>query len=184
MEDVLLGLPKIDYDRTAENVVEFLTNRSYYPRLYDICMQANPENLKSPSLSGMPGGSVGNSNEEKMVKYLYAKAIVDGVRQTIDKGSNELKVVFNNVTGEISSVEAMQMLHYEKTKYYLIRKRALNEFADILEVQNLHCPDLHIYIWALHKNGNQREFLKTYIENKRKKLNGKGGIIVLSKDNE
>lgn len=76
------------------------------------------------------------------------------------------------------------MLRYEKTKYYLIRKRALNEFADILEVQNLHCPDLHIYIWALHKNGNQREFLKTYIENKRKKLNGKGGIIVLSKDNE
>lgn len=146
MEDVLLGLPKIDYDRTAENVVEFLTNRSYYPRLYDVCMQANPENLKSPSLSGMPGGSVGNSNEEKMVKYLYAKAIVDGVRQTINKGSNELKVVFSNVTGEISSVEAMQMLHYEKTRYYLIRKQALNEFADILEVQNLHCPDLHIYI--------------------------------------
>ena len=184
MEDVLLGLPKIDYDRTAENVVEFLTNRSYYPRLYDICMQANPENLKSPSLNGMPGGSVGNSNEEKMVKYLYAKAIVDGVRQTINKGSNELKVVFNNITGKISSVEAMQMLHSEKTRYYLIRKRALNEFADILEVQNLHCPDLHIYIWTLHKNGNQREFLKTYIENERRKLNGKGGIIVLSKDNE
>ena len=58
MEDVLLGLPKIDYDRTAENVVEFLTNRSYYPRLYDICMQANPENLKSPSLNGMPGGAL------------------------------------------------------------------------------------------------------------------------------
>ena len=181
---MLLDLPQIDYDGTADNVVKFLTNRSYYPRLYDIYMQANPEKLKSPSLSGMPGSSVGNSNENKMIKYLYAKAIVDGVRQTIDKGSNELKVVFSNITGEISSVEAMQMLHYEKTRYYLIRKRALNEFADILEVQNLHCPDLHVYIWPLHKSGNQREFLKTYIENKRKKLNGKGVIIVLSKDNE
>ena len=146
VEDMLLDLPQIDYDGTAGNVVKFLTNRRYYPRLYDICMQANPEKLKSPSLSGMPGGSVGNSNENKMVKYLYAKAIVDGVRQTIDKGSHELKVVFSNITGETSAAEAMQMLHYEKTRYYLVRKQALNEFADILEVQNLHCPDLHIYI--------------------------------------
>lgn len=150
MEDMLLDLPQIDYDGTADNVVKFLTNRSYYPRLYDIYMQANPEKLQSPSLSGMAGGSVGgsvgNSNENKMVKYLYAKAIVDGVRQTIDKGSHELKVVFSNITGETSAAEAMQMLHYEKTRYYLVRKQALNEFADILEVQNLHCPDLHVYI--------------------------------------
>ena len=146
MGDMLLDLPQIDCDGTADNVVKFLTNRSYYPRLYDIYMRANPEKLKSPSLSGVPGGSVENSNENKMVKYLYAKAIVDGVRQTIDKGSHELKVVFSNITGEISATEAMRMLHYEKTRYYLIRKQALNEFADILEVQNLHCPDLHVYI--------------------------------------
>lgn len=146
MEDILLDLPQVDYDGTADNVVKFLTNRSYYPRLYDICMQANPEKLQSPSLNGMSGGSVGNSNENRMIKYLYAKAIIDGVKQTIDKGSHELKVVFSNITGEISVVEAMRMLHFEKTRYYLIRKQALNEFADILEVQNLHCPDLHVYI--------------------------------------
>ena len=145
MEDVLLGLPKIDYDRTAENVVEFLTNRSYYPRLYDICMQANPENLKSPSLSGMPGGSIGNSNEEKLVKYLYAKSIVDGVADTYDKGSVELKVVLDNTLGKISAVEAMMRLHFEKTRYYQIRKMALNEFADGLEMK-INCPDLHIYV--------------------------------------
>ena len=145
MEDVLLGLPKIDYDKTAENVVEFLTNRSYYPRLYDICMQANPENLKSPSLSGMPGGSIGNSNEEKLVKYLYAKSIVDGVADTYDKGSVELKVVLDNTLGKISAVEAMMRLHFEKTRYYQIRKVALNEFADGLEMK-INCPDLHIYV--------------------------------------
>lgn len=139
-------MKNIDYNKTADNVARFLTDKRYYPRMYRIYTQANPEHLQSPSLSGMPKSNYGNSNEEKMTKYIEAKAIVDGVRQTIDKGSNELKVVFNNVTGEISSVEAMQMLHYEKTRYYLIRKRALNEFADILEVQNLHCPDLHAYI--------------------------------------
>lgn len=145
MEDVLLGLPKIDYDKTAENVVEFLTNRSYYPRLYDICMQANPENLKSPSLSGMPGGSIGNSNEEKLVKYLYAKSIVDGVADTYDKGSVELKVVLDNTLGKISAVEAMIKLHFENTRYYQIRKKALNEFADGLEMK-VNCPDLHVYV--------------------------------------
>lgn len=144
MEDVLLGLPKIDYDKTAENVVEFLTNRSYYPRLYDICMQANPENLKSPSLSGMPGGSIGNSNEEKLVKYLYAKSIVDGVADTYDKGSVELKVVLDNVLGKTSAVEAMMRLHFENTRYYQVKKRALNEFADGLEMK-VNCPDLHVY---------------------------------------
>lgn len=146
MEDLLLNIPRIDYDKTADNVIEFLKNRSYYPRLYNIYMQANPKMLQSPCLSGMPGGSVRNNNEDKMIRYLYAKSIVDGVRQTCEKGSKELKVIFSNIQGEITAMEAMQILHYEKSRYYSIRKRALNEFADILEVQNINCPDLHVYI--------------------------------------
>ena len=146
MEDILLEMPRIDYDKTADNVVEFLQNRSYYPRLYNMYMQANPEMLQSPNVSGMPSGSIGNSNEEKMIRYLYAKSVVDGVKQTYNKGSKELKVIFSNIQGEITAVEAMQMLHYEKSRYYSIRKMALNEFADILEVQNINCPDLHAYM--------------------------------------
>ncbi|WP_241691879.1 hypothetical protein [Ligilactobacillus salivarius] len=93
----------------------------------------------------MPGGSIGNSNEEKLVKYLYAKSIVDGVADTYDKGSAELKVVLDNTLGKISAVEAMMRLHFEKTRYYQIRKMALNEFADGLEMK-INCPDLHIYV--------------------------------------
>ena len=36
-------------------------------------------------------------------------------------------------------------LHFEKTRYYQIRKMALNEFADGLEMK-INCPDLHIYV--------------------------------------
>ena len=139
------GMKNIDYNKTADNVLEFLTNNLYYPRIYRIYTQANPEHLQSPSLSGMPGGSIGNSNEEKLVKYLYAKSIVDGVSQTYDKGSFELKIVLDNVLGKISAVEAMMRLHFEKTRYYQIRKMALNEFADGLEMK-INCPDLHIYV--------------------------------------
>ena len=93
----------------------------------------------------MPGGSIGNSNEEKLVKYLYAKSIVDGVADTYDKGSVELKVVLDNTLGKISAVEAMMRLHFENTRYYQVKKRALNEFADGLEMK-VNCPDLHAYV--------------------------------------
>nr|WP_305119800.1 transcriptional regulator [Ligilactobacillus sp. MP3] len=146
MEELMIpGMKNIDYDKTADNVARFLTDKRYYPRLYKIYQQASPEFIQNPSLSGMPGGSIGNSNEEKLVKYLYAKSIVDGVADTYDKGSVELKVVLDNTLGKISAVEAMMRLHFEKTRYYQIRKMALNEFADGLEMK-INCPDLHIYV--------------------------------------
>ena len=66
-------MKNIDYDKTADNVAKFLTDKRYYPRLYKIYQQVSPEFIQSPSLSGMPGGSIGNSNEEKLVKYLYGR---------------------------------------------------------------------------------------------------------------
>lgn len=147
MEELTIpGMKIIDYDKTADNVLEFLTNNFYYPRIYRIYTQANPEHLQSPSLSGMPKSNYGNSNEEKMTKYIEAKAIVDGVNQTYSKGSKELRVVLDNIFGNITTITAMEKLHFEKARYYQIKKRALNEFADVFEVQNLHCPDLHSYI--------------------------------------
>lgn len=146
MEELTIpGMKIIDYDRTADNVSQFLTDGRYYPRLHRMCQQASPDHLQSLSLSGMPGGSIGNSNEEKLVKYLYAKSIVDGVTDTYDKGSVELRVVLDNVLGKISAVEAMRKLHFENTRYYQVKKRALNEFADGLEMK-VNCPDLHVYV--------------------------------------
>lgn len=147
MEELMIpGMKNIDYDKTAENVARFLTDERYYPRLYKVYHQANPEFIQSPSLSGMPGGgSIGNRNEEKLIKYLYAKSIVDGVADTYDKGSLELKIVLDNVLGKISAVEAMMKLHFENTRFYQVKKRALNEFADGLEMK-VNCPDLHVYV--------------------------------------
>lgn len=146
-EQIKLDMPLVDYDKTASNVMVFLTNENYYPRLRRICNQANPEHLQSPRSNGMPGSAgYGNTKEQRMLKYLYAKTIVDGVQQTYDKGSNLLKIVLDTVLGQHSASSAKEKLYVENTRYYELRKKALNEFADILEVQNINCPDLHIYI--------------------------------------
>ena len=145
-EQITLDMPLVDYDKTASNVMVFLTDENYYPRLRRICNQANPEHLQSPRSNGMPGSAgYGNTKEQRMLKYLYAKTIVDGVTDTYDKGSVELRVVLDNVLGKISAVEAMRKLHFENTRYYQVKKRALNEFADGLEMK-VNCPDLHVYV--------------------------------------
>ncbi|WP_242073425.1 transcriptional regulator [Ligilactobacillus agilis] len=145
-EQITLDMPRVDYDKTAESVLEFLTNKDCYPKLKRICLTADPKNLQSPSLSGMSSGSFGNSADRKMSRYLAAKVIVDAVAATISKGSIEMKIVCDDVLGKIPSVRAMEQLHFEKSRYYEVKKRALNEFADIFEVQGYYCPDLHVYI--------------------------------------
>ncbi|HIS17005.1 MAG TPA: transcriptional regulator, partial [Candidatus Coprovivens excrementavium] len=44
MEELMIpGMKNIDYDKTADNVAKFLTDKRYYPRLYKIYQQASPE---------------------------------------------------------------------------------------------------------------------------------------------
>lgn len=147
LDEIKLNIPRVDYDKTADNVLEFLTNPNYYQRLHRIYNQANPEDLQSPSISDMPSNSsYGNSTETKMIKYLYAKDVLDSVDQAYKKGSETMQVVLDNILGVMTTNEAMELLHFEKARYYQIRKIALNEFADILEVQSKNSPDLHVYI--------------------------------------
>lgn len=140
----LFDFANVDCEKTAEKVLIFLT--IYYPRLERMCTSANPKNLQSPMISDMPTRtSVNNSFEDKMQRYLASKVIVDAVHSTLQKGSKELRVVYDNVVGKIPAWQAMSALHLEKTKYYEVRKKALNEFADIFEMQSYYCPDLHVY---------------------------------------
>lgn len=143
VREVFLGIPIVDQAETADNVLYFL--KKYYDKQLRVYHSTNLANLKSPSISDMPTGSIyGNNNEEKMNKFLSAKMIVDGFNHTLEVGSYELKVVCQNVLGKITANEAMERLYLERTRYYEVKRRALNEFADIFEMQT-GCPDLHVY---------------------------------------
>lgn len=67
------------------------------------------------------------------------------IAQELVRLKSELKIVLDNVLGKISAVETMMRLHFENTKFYQVKKRALNEFADGLEMK-VNCPDLHVYV--------------------------------------
>lgn len=142
-EQLWLDFKRIDYAKTASRVLNFFNYE--YPRLARIYDAANPDQLKSPALSSMPKGGA-QSPDDKLIKYLYAKAVCDGVEQAYHKGSELLKYVLDDVRGKMTADLTMERLHVERTRYYELKMQALLEFADIFEVQNLACPDLHVYI--------------------------------------
>lgn len=143
MEDLLLEIDNIDYKATARNVKEFLDKK--LPRILRIA-NASPASLASPVISDMPvnrGG--GNHSEEKMVKYVAARAIIDGVSRALahcsQTSSHILKARY--VQG-LQNWQVIDTMYCERATYYKLRDKAYNEFADCLELQK-GCPDLHVY---------------------------------------
>ena len=143
MEDLLLEIDNIDYKATARNVKEFLDKK--LPRILRIA-NASPASLASPVISDMPvnrGG--GNYSEEKMVKYVAARAIIDGVSRALahcsQTSSHILKALY--VQG-LQNWQVIDTMYCERETYYKLRDKAYNEFADCLELQK-GCPDLHVY---------------------------------------
>ncbi|WP_195454111.1 ArpU family phage packaging/lysis transcriptional regulator [Ligilactobacillus ruminis] len=143
MDDLLIEIDNIDYKATARNVKEFLDKK--LPRILRIA-NASPASLASPVISDMPvnrGG--GNHNEEKMVKYVAAKAIIDGVSRALahcsQMSSHILKARY--VQG-LQNWQVIDTMYCERATYYKLRDKAFNEFADCFEMQK-GCPDLHVY---------------------------------------
>jgi ArpU family phage transcriptional regulator len=143
VEDLLLEIDNIDYKATARNVKEFLDKK--LPRILRIA-NASPASLASPVISDMPvnrGG--GNYSEEKMVKYVAARAIIDGVSRALahcsQTSSHILKALY--VQG-LQNWQVIDTMYCERATYYKLRDKAYNEFADCLELQK-GCPDLHVY---------------------------------------
>lgn len=143
MDDLLIEIDNIDYKATARNVKEFLDKK--LPRILRIA-NASPASLASPVISDMPvnrGG--GNYSEEKMVKYVAARAIIDGVSRALahcsQTSSHILKARY--VQG-LQNWQVIDTMYCERATYYKLRDKAYNEFADCLELQK-GCPDLHVY---------------------------------------
>lgn len=144
VDKAFLNIPTVDDKETAKQVVSFLTKT--YDKQLRIYETTKPANLQSPSFDDMPkGAAFENNNEKKLIKYLHAKTLVSGMQWALEVGSDEMKIVLQQVLGIISTEQAKFRLHIEKTRYYEIKTRALVEFADIYEMQN-GCPDLHVYI--------------------------------------
>lgn len=135
--------PDIDYKKTALNVRNYLDTK--LPRLLRM-INENSLSLKSPAISDMPANHNGdNHNEEKLIKYIAAKDIVNGISIALNNCS---KISFIILEGkyvkELPDWQISQNMGYSKARYFQLKDEAFNEFADRLEMQK-GCPDLHVY---------------------------------------
>lgn len=141
--DLLLEIDNIDYKATAKNVKDFLDNK--LPRILRLANE-NPASLKSPTISDMPvSHDGGNHNEDKIIKYIAAKEMIQGVAQAFQNCSQTSLVILKGkyIQG-LQDWQIEQNLYCSHSTYFKSRDKAYNEFADCLELQK-GCPDLHVY---------------------------------------
>lgn len=135
--------PDIDYKRTANNVRDYLDNK--LPRLLRM-VNESPASLKSPVISDMPvNHDGGNHNEEKLIRYIAAKDILNGISLALNNCSQTAFIILEGkYIKELTDWQISQNMGYSKARYFQLKDEAFNEFADRLEIQK-GCPDLHIY---------------------------------------
>lgn len=136
----------IDADQTEKNVIDFFSK--YYERL---CVMSGV-NLKSPALSATPSApSIGNSAENQVTGIMWAREVLAAIYRSIDSCSKDcqklltLKFIENNEQWKVQNA-----LNVGKDKYYYLRSKSCNQFADAYQVQAAPYfeegeSDLHVY---------------------------------------
>lgn len=141
--------PEIDFNKTAEYCDNFLRNdfkRAVRMAGYDLI------DLKSPALSSAPAPSNGMNNvEDRLVAGLTAEGIAKAGRQSMYHCFKTSRIILVALyLDELSPGEVARKVKYEHSQYSVLKRRALNEFADRYEYweRKYNCYpiiDLHIY---------------------------------------
>lgn len=144
MNDLLFEIDNIDYKATALHVKHFLDTK--LPHILRIANES-PAYLCSPVMSGMPSSDhSGNSNEDKIVKYLNAKMILNSIAKAFKNCSQaSFTILKDKYISSLSDWQIAANMYCSKATYFRMRDRAYNEFADCFEVQQ-GGTDLHIYL--------------------------------------
>ena len=124
---VLPGL-EIDEKATASNAREFLTRKL---DKYLALAVAQRENLKSPSITGMPKAApVGNATEDHFLDVIIAEATIDCVKRAIANctltSRNILTLCYLDC---LTDWKVAQRLDYSPSRYNDLKRKALCEFA-------------------------------------------------------
>lgn len=141
--ELLLEIENIDYKATAKNVKNFLDKK--LPRILRIANES-PASLKSPIISDMPvSHDGGNHNEDKIIKYIAAKDMINGIARAFNNCSQTSFIILKGkyIQG-LQDWQIEQNMYCSHSTYFKLRDKAYNELADCLELQK-GCPDLHVY---------------------------------------
>ncbi|WP_283580326.1 ArpU family phage packaging/lysis transcriptional regulator [Ligilactobacillus aviarius] len=142
--DLLLDIDNIDYKKTALNVQDFLDHK--LPHILRLANES-PASLKSPVISDMPvsHGNGENHNEEKLIKYIAAKEMINGVARAFQSCSKtSFQILKSKYIDGLQDWQVEQLMYCSHATYFKLRDKAYNEFADCFELQK-GCRDLHMY---------------------------------------
>lgn len=143
--ELLDSIGNVDTKATAKEVSRFF--RRTIPvllRMYGGTMAS----IQSPKFDGMPKSSYGNGTENKLIKRLEkeleAREVIADVRVAIERCSFESQQIIKMAMVEKKrDWQVCEALKYSQSRYYDLKRVALNEFADAFETRK-HGQDLHI----------------------------------------
>lgn len=127
---------EIDAQKTAERVDRYLKHDfERYLRLSG----KHRTDISSPSLSGMPGGSNGNGQENKVIEGAYAGQVVAAIAATIrncsdcDERKPYKRILIDYYIKGLQNFKIAQKIGYSERQYDYKKKMAQCEFADRFE---------------------------------------------------
>lgn len=142
----------LDQRLTARKVDQYLKND--FERYLRQC-GAHRADISSPSMSGMPSGTIANHQEEKLVEGLYAASVVACIKSTIancaDCNRKPYKIILvEYYLKSIQGVKIAQRVGYSYRQFETKKQLALCEFADrfeywkqVFKVQDQPCLQVH-----------------------------------------
>lgn len=122
----------VDPEQTEQNVIDFF-NRKYER----ICVMAGLD-LKSPIISNSPVSTSNvNSKESQVTGVLEARELLDVIRKSILACSADSQILIQQkLIAHNKSVYVMNSMHINSNdRYYAIRSKACNQFADAFQVR-------------------------------------------------
>ncbi len=128
MENIEL-LPEFNIDevKTANRVEKFLLKAI---PLFEA--QSQLEQLQSPSLSGMPGGGIGNSTEEKILQKMGANDKLFLIKRAISYCPYNKNYILQELYLEGKPEYILRKeLHYSRSRFWKLKQEALIWFAEI-----------------------------------------------------
>lgn len=151
---------ELDQRLTALKVDQYLKND--FERYLRLC-GAHRTDISSPSMSGIPSGTIANHQEEKLVEGLYAASVVDCIKHTItncaDCNRKPYKIILvDYYLKGMQGVRIAPIVGYSYRQFATKKQLALCEFADrfeywkeVFKVQDQPC----LQVPKLQKNCTQ-----------------------------
>lgn len=133
---------------------------------------AHRTDISSPSMSGMPGGTIANQQEDKVLEGLYAASVVECIKHTIANCSDyDIRKPYKIILVDyylkgMQGFKIAQKIGYSDRQFANKKRLALCEFADrfeywklVFKVQDQPCLQVPKNAQSMHATCKAKEIL-------------------------